>query len=114
MKRVTQVALFFLYHVCRILGSPANYTSAVKRELAKGNTIALVKRGDITFAEKVENAMMEGALACIIYNNVSGTIKMSLGEVEDPIPTCSNGMDAGKLLVDGARKGVGTVTFPYG
>ncbi len=101
------------YVVIGGVGSPSNYTSAVKRELAKGNTIALVKRGDITFAEKVENAMMEGALACIIYNNVSGTIKMSLGEVEDPIPTCSIGMDAGKMLVDGATKNVGTLTFSY-
>lgn len=101
------------YVVVGGVGNPANYTSAVKRELAKGNTIALVKRGDITFAEKVENAMMEGALACIIYNNVSGTIKMSLGEVEDPIPTCSIGMDAGKMLVDGAKKNVGTITFSY-
>lgn len=101
------------YVVVGGVGNPANYTSTVKRELAKGNTIALVKRGDITFAEKVENAMMEGALACIIYNNVSGTIKMSLGEVEDPIPTCSIGMDAGKILVDGAKKGVGTITFSY-
>ncbi len=101
------------YVVVGGVGSPANYTSAVKKELAKGNTIALVRRGDITFAEKVENAMMEGALACIIYNNVSGTIKMSLGEVEDPIPTCSIGMDAGKLLVDGATKGVGSITFSY-
>lgn len=101
------------YVVVGGVGSPANYTSSVKRELAKGNTVALVKRGDITFAEKVENAMMEGAIGCIIYNNVSGTIKMSLGEVEDPIPTCSIGMDAGKMLVDTTKKNVGTITFSY-
>ncbi len=101
------------YVVIGGVGQPANYTSSVKKELSKGNTIALVKRGDTTFAEKVENAMNEGALACIIYNNVSGTIRMSLGEVENPIPTCSIGMDAGKMLVDTAKRNVGTVTFSY-
>lgn len=75
--------------------------------------IALVKRGTNTFAEKVQAAMGAGADACIIYNNVSGTIRMSLGEVENPIPTCSITMDAGKILEDNAdrRTRVGYVTI---
>ncbi len=97
------------------VGSPANYTATVTNALAKDpDTIVIVKRGDITFAEKVENAMNKDAFACIIYNNVSGTIRMSLGEVDDPIPTCSIGMDAGKMLVETATKSVGTLTFSYG
>ncbi len=97
------------------VGAPANYTATVTNALKKDpDTIVVVKRGDITFAEKVENAMNKDAFACIIYNNVSGTIRMSLGEVENPIPTCSIGMDAGKMLVETATKSVGTVTFSYG
>ncbi|MDE5896826.1 MAG: S8 family serine peptidase, partial [Clostridia bacterium] len=101
------------YVVVGGLGRTSNYTSSVKRALADGNTIAVVKRGDISFAEKVQNAMVNGALACIIYNNVSGNIRMTLGEVNDPIPTCSISMDAGKLLIDGSTNNRGTVTFSY-
>lgn len=103
------------YVVVGGVGRPGNYTANIQRAFENGNTVALVKRGDITFAEKVENAMAAGAIGCIIYNNVSGKIRMSLGEVEDPIPTCSITMEAGKMLVDGAsgRPATGTITFSY-
>lgn len=48
--------------------------------------------------------------AVIIYNNLSGTIRMSLGEVDDPVPTCAISMDAGKVFVDNAKKNVGTIS----
>ncbi len=48
--------------------------------------------------------MDNGADAVIIYNNLSGTIRMSLGEVDDPVPTCAISMDAGKVFVDNAKK----------
>ena len=104
------------YVVIGGVGRPGNYTANVQRAFADGKTLAVVKRGDITFAEKVQNAMSAGAVGCIIYNNVSGKIRMSLGEVEDPIPTCSITMEAGKLLEDGAsgRPAMGTLTFAYG
>ena len=53
------------------VGRPSNYTSTVRRALSDGKTLALVKRGDITFQEKVENAMANGAIGVIIYNNLS-------------------------------------------
>lgn len=99
------------YVVVGGVGRSINYTSTIKRALSDGRTIALVKRGDITFAEKVENAMNNGAFACVIYNNLSGTIRMSLGELEERIPACSIGMDAGKLMVSGADRGIGKVTL---
>ena len=34
---------------------------------------------------------------------------MSLGEIENPIPTCSIGMDAGEVLVNNAVGSVGTI-----
>ncbi len=108
--------LKFKYVVIGDVGRPGNYTSTIKRRLADktgyDGTIALVKRGDTTFAEKVQAAMDAGADACIIYNNVAGTIRMSLGEVENPIPTCSITMDAGKVFVDNAdrRTACGSIT----
>ena len=106
--------LRFKYVVVGGVGRPGNYTAQVKRELKDkegyDGTIALIQRGDITFAEKVQNAMDSGADACIIYNNLSGTISMSLGDVENPVPTCSIQMDAGKVLVENASRGVGCVT----
>ncbi len=108
--------LKFKYVVIGDVGRPGNYTSTIKRRLADktgyDGTIALVKRGDTTFAEKVQAAMDAGADACIIYNSVAGTIRMSLGDVENPIPTCSITMDAGKVLVDNAdrRTSCGSVT----
>ncbi|MBQ7912890.1 MAG: leucine-rich repeat protein [Clostridia bacterium] len=74
--------------------------------------IALVARGDNTFKEKVEVAQKMGAAAIIIYNNVSGTIRMNLGEIEesDLIPAISIGMNAGIQLVKAAGSGrVGTL-----
>ncbi len=41
--------------------------------------IALVRRGDITFEEKVQYAREAGAAGIIIYNNVFGSISMTVG-----------------------------------
>ena len=102
------------YVVVGGVGRLSDYNTSVRNELRGGQTIALVKRGDITFAEKVQYAMSNGALGCIIYNNLSGTIRMSLGDVLDPIPTCSITMDAGQLLLNNAASSggrTGMVTF---
>lgn len=111
-KKSTET-LNFKYVVIGGVGRATNYNAAVKREIKNKSgydgVIVLVKRGDTTFAEKVQTAMDNGADACIIYNNVSGTIRMSLGDVENPIPTCSISMDAGKIFVDNAVKNVGSV-----
>ncbi len=56
-------------------GMQANY-SAID---VKGK-IALVKRGSNTFAEKIAYAEAAGAIGILIYNNVTGTIKMSAGD----------------------------------
>ena len=66
------------------------------------NRLALIERGDSTFQEKVEIAMKMGAIGVLIYNNVSGVIRMNLGEIENPVPAVSINMNAGKALVDAA------------
>ena len=59
--------------------------------------IVLVKRGTTTFEDKVRVALKEkGAAGIIIYNNVSGTISMSVGA--DVGAVCSISQDDGELL----------------
>ena len=59
--------------------------------------IALVKRGDNTFEDKALQAKLNGAVACIIYNNVEGDISMSMGKT-DHIPCVSITKEKGTLL----------------
>ncbi len=91
----------FEYVVVPNVGRASDYASVGEKLEGK---IALVKRGNNTFKEKVELAKEYGAIGIIVYNNVSGMIRMSLGEVEDPIPSAAISMDAGKALVDYAAK----------
>ena len=58
--------------------------------------IALIKRGSNTFEEKANIAEKKGAAAAIIYNNVSGDIKMNVGDTK--IPVCSISQNDGELL----------------
>lgn len=79
--------------------------------LVRGN-IVLIQRGGNTFQQKVELARANGARGVIVYNNVSGTIRMSLGDVapEKFVPAVSITMDAGKLLKANADyRGVGKI-----
>ena len=71
------------------------------------NKIALVKRGDITFEEKVQYAAEAGAIAVIVYNNVFGDLTMTIGN-DAKIPAVFIGKDEGDLL---ASRESGTLTF---
>ena len=64
------------------IGNDGNYETVD----AKGK-IAVVKRGVSTFEEKVDTAKNHGAIGVIIYNNVSGTISMTIGV--STMPACS-------------------------
>ena len=68
--------------------------------------IALIKRGYNTFEEKAALAEKMGAAGVIIYNNVSGDIRMNVGEVK--IPVCSISQDNGEIM---AAAGSGTITI---
>lgn len=54
----------------------------------RGN-VALIERGDATFAEKVTHAMGDGAVAVIIYNNEPGLFNGTLGSPGNWLPTLS-------------------------
>ena len=79
-------------------GRASNYTSKVKAELAKGNCIAVVSRGETSFEEKQKVAYDNKAVGCIIYNNMSGKISASLGTGKK-IPTCTVSASIGQRFV---------------
>ena len=113
----------FEYVVVPGIGQYADYTSTISNLLktkdANGNgRIALIKRGNTTFQEKIETAMEMSkdengnvALAgVIVYNNVAGLIRMNLGEIDDPCPAVSINLNAGTALVKGAVNNIGKIT----
>ena len=73
------------------VGRSADYTG-----LDLTGKIALVRRGDNTFEEKALIAEAQGAAGIIVYNNVSGEIKMNVGDAQ--LATCSISQDDGELL----------------
>ena len=80
------------YIVIPGVGRTADYTGVD----VKGK-IALVRRGSNTFEEKAMIAEAQGAAGIIIYNNVSGDIKMSIGDAK--LAVCSISQDDGEALV---------------
>ncbi len=85
------------------VGRSADYTGID----VKGK-IALVRRGDNTFEEKAIIAQNQGAAGIIIYNNVSGDIKMNVGDAK--LAACSISQDMGEIL---AEAGSGTIKVAY-
>lgn len=69
--------------------------------------IALISRGEITFADKVKNAIQGGAVGVIIFNNEAGLLSGSLSEdgTEVAVPVVmieqSTGESAKAILVAG-------------
>ena len=71
--------------------------------------IALIKRGDATFATKAENAMNAGAIGVIVYNNVAGDFNGTLGaaqtsERRDWVPVIGVSDATGTLLRKWTKK----------
>ncbi len=89
------------YVVVPGVGRSADYTG-----LDVSGKIALVRRGDNTFEEKAMIAEAQGAAGIIIYNNVSGEIKMNVGDAK--LATCSIAQDDGEML---AEAGGGKLTI---
>ena len=81
------------------VGRTADYTG-----LDVKGKIVLVRRGSNTFEEKAIIAQEQGAAGIIIYNNVSGDIKMNVGDAT--LAVCSISQDDGEVL---AAKASGTL-----
>ena len=70
--------------------------------------VALVKRGELRFSDKVANAASAGALGIAIYNDSAGRIQGSLVE-PSPIPAVTIAGDSGQQLLDLLAAGPVTV-----
>ncbi|MGN0812294.1 MAG: leucine-rich repeat protein [Candidatus Coproplasma sp.] len=109
----------FKYVVVPGYGSSTDYTSTVRKALADKQSgekvIAVVKRGGngLTFKKKIQTAKSYGADAVIVYNNVSGMIRMSLEDLHDRIPAVSVSIDAGEMLTGtgSSKKLTGYITL---
>lgn len=60
--------------------------------------VALIQRGTLSFADKVTNAMNQGAAAAIIYNNAAGDFTGTLGAAGNWIPAISVSDTTGATL----------------
>ena len=67
--------------------------------------IALIQRGEITFAEKARNAKTAGATGVIIFNNVDGPFLGTLGEEPFAWPVTMSVTLADGLALKAARSG---------
>jgi len=89
------------YVVIPGVGRSADYTG-----MDVEGKIVLVRRGQNTFEEKAIIAQEQGAAGIIIYNNVSGDIKMNVGDAT--LAVCSISQNDGEML---AANGNGTLKF---
>ncbi len=80
-------------------GRSADYTG-----IEVSGKIVLVSRGSTTFEEKAQVAEQKGAAGIIIYNNVAGDIKMTVGDAK--LAVCSISQDEGEML---AAAGTGKI-----
>ena len=78
------------------VGNAADYEALKNSGISLEGKIVLVKRGYTTFEQKVNAAENAGAAGIIIYNNVSGDIRMNVGDAK--IPACSISQDDGEVL----------------
>ncbi|KAJ5804174.1 uncharacterized protein N7518_000477 [Penicillium psychrosexuale] len=74
--------------------------------------IALVQRGECTFAEKSLLAAAANAAAVIVYNNVAGSLSGTLGGVSSDYSAIAGVSDVdGKVLLSATEKGAVTVSL---
>jgi serine protease len=75
--------------------------------------IVLCERGDITFAEKVDNVFSSGGVGVIVYNNVSGGFSGTLGSGSHPdIPAVSMSQEDGQILLTKLGTSTDVSTMP--
>jgi serine protease len=87
------------------LGYPENFTG---QDFT--GKLALIQRGEISFAEKVANAYAAGAMGAIIYNNQPGNFEGTLGS-PGAIPAVSLSQDDGLYMKGLIEAGSTTTTL---
>ncbi len=84
------------------LGKEDDYTEDIKTAL-QGN-IALIKRGDITFVEKLQRAQKNGAIGMVVYNHTpKEKIGMSLGGTDKNFFAASITLEEGEEILAGLQ-----------
>ena len=92
---------------------PGNGEEADYEGLDVTGKVALVQRGVISFADKHMIAESKGAVACIVYNNVSTAFGMDLTGSTATIPCVSISMEAGLYLAAAQEENPElTLSFP--
>ena len=68
--------------------------------------IALIKRGDLTFQEKVERAQAHGAIAALVFNNrpEEGNISMGIEGQAASLPSAFIPLDLGEQLLSASHQ----------
>ncbi|KAF2188792.1 Zn-dependent exopeptidase, partial [Zopfia rhizophila CBS 207.26] len=70
----------------------------------EGN-IALISRGECTFAQKATNAKTAGAAGAVIYNNQAGQLSGTLGGVGNYVPVVGINQEEGNALLAAVEAG---------
>jgi aminopeptidase YwaD len=96
--------LSFTYGMDGNVNAPLEYVGLGRAADLEGKNlkgkIALVQRGEISFADKVLNAAAAGAEGVIIFNNAAGVINGTLGGPNDAyVPVVSVTQEVGQALV---------------
>ena len=81
------------------LGKVEDFEEAIKSGKTFENKIAVIKRGEISFTEKVANAAANGAIGVVIYNNVFDD-DLDIGIENQTIPACMITLKEGEILED--------------
>jgi extracellular elastinolytic metalloproteinase len=78
--------------------------------------IAVIKRGNCNFTDKIENAQNSGAVGVIMVNNVSGVISMGGATTEITIPSVSVTQGVGDAIIAALQNGeiINTTLVNYG
>lgn len=84
----------------QVVAVPGTGTPEEFGEVNVSGKIALVQRGNISFTEKCENAKTAGAVACLVYNNEPGVIRMDLNGSKVDIPCASITMLSGAYILE--------------
>lgn len=84
----------------QVVAVPGTGTPEEFGEVNVSGKIALVQRGNISFTEKCENAKTAGAVACLVYNNEPGVIRMDLNNSPVDIPCASITMLSGAYILE--------------
>lgn len=86
------------------IGRPEDFPAGGAR-----GAVALIKRGELTFSDKVANAIAAGAAGVVIYNNETGNLQGDLSQAVT-IPVAGISGTAGDNLASRATAGTATVT----